>query len=157
MREKSPYWENEVWNEGLLPKKGGCLSYADFYPLLLKRKFALVLIRKEYTRASSGGQNTRIQDTFLSFHSVQCGESNCILFEVGAQEHTHYQGQKRLDTKAFYYSSRHSIQDLAHFLFSASLFFRLNNAILLYFYPTDAIFIPKHKHQKISPFLFLRA
>ena len=53
-----------------------------------KGKFALVLIRKEYTRASSGGQNTRIQDTFLSFHSVQCGESNCILFEVGAQEHS---------------------------------------------------------------------
>ena len=69
-----------------------------------------------------------------------------------AQQGARIQGQKRLDTKAFYHSSRHSIQDLAHFL-SASLFFRL----LLHFYPADAIFIPKHKHQKISPFLFLRA
>ena len=88
VREKSPYRENEVWNEGLLPKKAAAFPMPTFILFYWKGKFALVLIRKEYTRASSGGQNTRIQDTFLSFHSVQCGESNCILFEVGAQEHS---------------------------------------------------------------------
>ena len=69
-------------------KKAAAFPMPTFILFYWKGKFALVLIRKEYTWASSGGQNTRIQDTFLSFHSVQCGESNCILFEVGAQEHS---------------------------------------------------------------------